>query len=68
MCLLKYTITAGCSCKHTYTNETFSGTSTRFNPYFGIMMYCYACKLFAKVWIKPCRGGRECISSVHVCM
>ena len=35
--------------------------------YFGIMMYCYM-NVVAKVGIKSCKGARECVSFVHVCM
>ena len=42
--------------------NTFSSTSTKFNPYFGKQHYD------AKVGIKSCRGARECVSFVHACI
>ena len=53
---------------HACTNETYSlySTSTRFNP--TLANNILAKHHDAKVGIKSCRGAREYVSFVHVCM
>ena len=48
-----------------YKWNTFSSTSTRFNPYFGWIPLLIYIIMPAKVRIKSCRCVRECVSFVH---